>query len=52
MKQMQMLKNGEWVEYDGTDNVSQILITETVTLEQLRKYHPDLYKKFKKCSTK
>ena len=44
-RKIQMWKNGEWVEWDGSDVVNQLLITEYITLKQFKKDFPEEYKK-------
>jgi hypothetical protein len=43
-KKIKMLKNGEWVKWDGSD-VSQLLVEEKLTLKEVKKYYPEVYKK-------
>jgi len=44
-KTIQMFKDGEWIEWDGSD-VSQLLIDEVMSIKEMREKDPDLYKKF------
>lgn len=37
-----MLKDSEWVDWDGSD-VRRLLITEEMTLAQIKKYWPNKY---------
>jgi endogenous inhibitor of DNA gyrase (YacG/DUF329 family) len=46
-KIIKMFKDNLWQKWDGSD-VQQILIEETLTLEQLKKHFPEEYERFKK----
>ena len=43
-KTIKMFKNGEWIEWDGSD-VSQLLIDEVMSIKEMKETDPDLYKK-------
>lgn len=51
LKKILMFKNGEWVDYDGSD-VKQLIVQETMTLEEIKKHFPKEYEKLKKSITK
>jgi hypothetical protein len=38
-KKIEMLKEGQYVPWDGTD-VNSIIVTETMTLEEMKKHFP------------
>lgn len=39
-KKVLMFKNGEYIPWDGSD-VSSLIIHETMTLSEFRKYYPE-----------
>ncbi len=46
-KKIKMFKNGEWVEWDGSD-VSELIIEETMTASQLKKHFPEKWDEYVK----
>ena len=42
-RKIQMLKDGEWIPWDGSD-VSSLMITETITMGELKERFPEKYK--------
>lgn len=44
-KEIKMLLNGEWVDWDGRD-VDKLLIKETITLKEFKKHYPDKYQEY------
>lgn len=45
MKEILMFKDGEWVKWDGSD-VESLIIKETITLKQLKRFYPKAYANF------
>lgn len=47
MSKIQTFKHGLLVDWNGSDDVSNLLITETITVGEMKKNYPDLYEKYK-----
>lgn len=43
-KKIFMFRNGEWVDWDKSD-VDRLLITEQLTVSEVKKHYPDYYNK-------
>ncbi len=41
-------KHGLVVEWDGSDDVKELFIHETMTLAEVKKHYPEIYKKYAK----
>ena len=46
-KKISMFKDGHYIPWDGSD-VGHLVVEETITVAQLKKYYPKEYRKFKK----
>ena len=45
-RKIQMMKNGEWIPWDGSDVIS-LMITEKITMGELKARYPEKYKQIK-----
>jgi hypothetical protein len=39
IKSIKMFKDGNWVEWNGTDDCEQLIVEEEITMEQYNKYY-------------